>query len=100
MNEPSASRNYAPSITAAPSGPPIHAENPAAANESRAGAVHEEKRRDLESLIGGRWFNWIGIIAVAIGVAFFLKFAFDKQWVGAGTRVSLSALLGIVLLYV
>jgi uncharacterized membrane protein len=100
MNEPSASRNYATSVTAAPSGPPTHAENTAAANESPAGAVHEEKRRDLESLIGGRWFNWIGIIAVAFGVAFFLKFAFDKQWVGAGTRVSLSALLGIVLLYV
>src|SRR5258706_5441737 len=102
MNEPSpAVRSYATREAAAPSGPPIHFENTAAENEaSRAGAVREEKRRDLESLIGGRWFNWIGIIAVTFGVAFFLKFAFDKQWVGAGTRVSLSALLGIALLYV
>jgi uncharacterized membrane protein len=102
MTEPSTSRSYhAPSVTAAPSGPSIHVENTAAENEaSPAGEVREEKRRDLESLIGGRWFNWIGIIAVTFGVAFFLKFAFDKQWVGAGTRVSLSALLGIALLYV
>lgn len=65
-----------------------------------AGAVREEKRRDLESLIGGSWFNWIGIIAVTLGVAFFLKLAFDKQWIGPGARVSLSALLGVSLLYV
>ncbi len=101
MNEPSGSRNHATSVTDAPFGPPIHIESTAAENEaSRAGAVSAEKRRDLESLIGGRWFNWIGIIAVTFGVAFFLKFAFDKQWVGPGTRVSLSALLGIALLYV
>ena len=66
----------------------------------RAGAVREEKRRDLESVIGGSWFNWIGIIAVTFGVAFFLKFAFDKQWIGPSARVSLSALVGVALLYV
>jgi len=97
----SASGTYAPREAAAPS--PLRAQvgNTATENEaSRAGAVGEEKRRDLESLIGGRWFNWIGIIAVTFGVAFFLKFAFDKQWIGPGARVSLSALLGVALLYV
>jgi uncharacterized membrane protein len=62
--------------------------------------VREPKRRDLESAIGGKWFNWIGIIAVIIGVAFFLKFAFDKQWIGPGPRVILSAIAGLSLLYV
>lgn len=75
-------------------GPPV--ETP----ENAAGASPAGKRRDLESVIGGSWFTWIGIIAVTFGVAFFLKFAFDKQWVGPGARVSLSALLGIALLYV
>lgn len=65
----------------------------------RAEAVREEKRRDLESMVGGSWFNWIGIIAVTLGVAFFLKYAFDKQWIGPLGRVSLAALVGIVLLY-
>ena len=65
-----------------------------------AGAAREEKRRDLESLIGGSWFNWIGIVAVTLGVGFFLKLAFDKQWIGPGARVSLSALLGVSLLYI
>ena len=65
-----------------------------------ARAVHEAKRRDLEATIGGSWFNWIGIVAVTLGVAFFLKLAFDKQWIGPGARVSLAALLGVSLLYV
>ena len=96
-----ASRTYAPREAAAPSPLRAQVEKAAAANEaSPARAVREEKRRDLESLIGGRWFNWIGIIAVTFGVAFFLKFAFDQQWIGPGARVSLSALLGVALLYV
>ena len=70
------------------------------AAEDSAGASPEGKRRDLETVIAGSWFTWIGIIAVTFGVAFFLKFAFDKQWVGPTARVSLSALLGIALLYV
>ncbi len=64
-----------------------------------AGTEGQDKQRDLESMIGGRWFNWIGIIAVILGVAFFLKFAFDKQWIGPAGRVSIAALLGLALLY-
>jgi len=108
MKEPPASPTYSRREAAAPSilsvhvekTLHVHVENTAPANdESRAGAVSEEKRRDLESVIGGSWFNWIGIIAVTFGIAFFLKFAFDKQWIGPSARVTLSALVGLVLLY-
>ncbi len=61
--------------------------------------AREEKHRDLESTIGGSWFNWIGIIAVTFGIAFFLKYAFDKQWIGPLGRVGIAALVGIGLLY-
>jgi len=101
MNEPSAPRTYVRREAAAPSGLPVPFEKPAASDETgSAGTVREPKRRDLESAIGGRWFNWIGIIALTFGVAFFLKFAFDKQWIGPGARVSLSAIIGVTLLYV
>lgn len=50
---------------------------------------------DLESRIGGRWLNRIGVVAVAIGVAFFLKYAFDNEWIGKGGQVGLSALIGV-----
>lgn len=98
--EPAAPRIFATREAAAPLGLHVPIQKPAADEPGRAEAVREPKRRDLESAIGGRWFNWIGIIAVTFGVAFFLKFAFDKQWIGPGLRVSLSAIVGVVLLYV
>lgn len=80
----------------------LHVQADAAAVEVgavRAEPLRAEKRRDLESMVGGSWFNWIGIIAVTLGVGFFLKLAFDKQWIGPIGRVSVAALVGIVLLY-
>ncbi len=101
MNEPSAQPPYSVRKAVAPFGLDLLVEKSAATDEAaRAGAAHEPKRRDLESTIGGSWFNWIGIIAVTFGVAFFLKFAFDKQWIGPSARISLSAIVGISLLYV
>ncbi|HWN10029.1 MAG TPA: DUF2339 domain-containing protein [Pyrinomonadaceae bacterium] len=70
----------------------------AASDASHIDDTREEKHRDLESTIGGSWFNWIGIMAVTFGVAFFLKYAFDKQWIGPAGRISISALVGIGLL--
>jgi uncharacterized membrane protein len=48
----------------------------------------------LESRIGSHWFNRIGIIAMLIGIALFLKYAFESNWVGAGGRVAIGLLLG------
>lgn len=65
-----------------------------------AASARAGERRDIESLIGGSLFNWVGIIAVAVAVAFFLKYAFDNQWVGPGARVTLGAAAGLALLLV
>ena len=101
MNEASSSRTYAMSEAALPADHHVHVENAVTENDTEGAApVREEKRRDLESVIAGSWFNWIGIIAVTFGVAFFLKFAFDNQWIGPSARVSLAALAGVALLYV
>lgn len=62
----------------------------------RAGALKGE--RDLESLIGGRWFSWVGGLAVTFGVAFGLKYAFENMWLGPSARVGLGALAGSGLL--
>ncbi|HJZ67910.1 MAG TPA: DUF2339 domain-containing protein [Blastocatellia bacterium] len=53
---------------------------------------------DLESRIGGRWLLWIGIIAISFGVAFFLKFAFDNQWITPGWRVNIGVMIGLAFL--
>jgi uncharacterized membrane protein len=52
----------------------------------------------LESRVGSQWFNRIGIIAVLIGVAWFLKYAFDKHWVGSTGRVLIGLLSGAALI--
>ena len=52
----------------------------------------------METRIGAHWLNRIGIAAVLIGVAFFLKFAFDNNWIGPGARVLTGAVIGAGLL--
>jgi len=50
---------------------------------------------DLESRILSHWLNRIGITAVLVGVSYFLKFAFDNNWIGAAGRVTIGLLAGI-----
>ena len=56
------------------------------------------RRLDLETLIAGRWLNRIGVLAVLLAAAFFLRFAFENQWVGALGRVVIGLLCGTALL--
>ena len=48
--------------------------------------------------MSGRIIGRIGIGAVIIGIAFFLKYAFDNNWVGPSGRVMIGILIGMVLL--
>jgi uncharacterized membrane protein len=69
------------------------------AESDNGGAVAPAQApRDFESIVGGSWFNWAGILAVAFGMAFFLKLAFENDWIGPGTRVSLGGAAGLGLL--
>ena len=52
-------------------------------------------RPDLEKRIGSHWLNRIGIAAVLIGVSFFLKFAFDSNWIGPAGRIAIGLIAGI-----
>jgi len=52
---------------------------------------------DLESRIGSHWLNRIGIAALLIGISYFLKFAFDNNWIGPAGRVTIGILAGIAL---
>jgi uncharacterized membrane protein len=69
------------------SAPPIP---PAAVSVERAA-----EEIDLESRIGSHWLNRIGIAAVLIGVSYFLKYAFDNNWIGAAGRVTIGLLAGV-----
>lgn len=52
----------------------------------------------LERVIGGNWFNRIGIIAVILSIGFFLKYAIEHQWMGPLARVLLAGAGGTALL--
>ncbi len=54
---------------------------------------------ELELLIGTSWLNRIGVIAIIAAAAFFLKYAFDNNWIGPGGRVGLTLLAGVVLVF-
>jgi uncharacterized membrane protein len=53
---------------------------------------------DMETLIGGRWLNRIGIVAIIAAVTFFLKYAFDNNWIGPSGRVAIGIVLGASML--
>ena len=50
--------------------------------------------RSLESRIGSQWFNRIGILAVLIGMAWFLKLAIDNHWIGPLGRILIGLVAG------
>lgn len=53
---------------------------------------------DLEFRIGSTWLNRIGVVAVIFGLAFFLKYSFDNQWIGPTGRVLLGVLAGLLMM--
>ena len=54
--------------------------------------------RSLESRVGSQWFNRIGILAVLIGMAWFLKLAIDNHWIGPLGRVLIGLISGAALI--
>ncbi len=51
----------------------------------------------LESAIGGRWLLYIGIAAIVLGASYFLKYAFDNEWINEHTRVIFGVAGGVAL---
>lgn len=76
---------------AAPSPPPPpKAKAPAAAPK--------KPEWDLEALIGGNVLNRIGIVAFIFAAGFFLKYAFDNNWIGERGRVAIGMVAGLIFL--
>jgi len=74
--------------------PPPMRPKPGVAAPKFAQTPHRSSQ-DLEGTIGKLWLNRIGIIAILIGVAYFLKYAFDSGWIGPGGRVAIGLIAGI-----
>jgi uncharacterized membrane protein len=51
--------------------------------------------RSFESRVGSQWFNRIGILAILIGMAWFLKLAIDNHWIGPLGRILIGLIAGV-----
>ena len=51
-------------------------------------------REEWEAFVGGRLLNRIGAFAIIIGIGFFLKHAFDNNWISEPVRVLFGLLVG------
>jgi uncharacterized membrane protein len=69
---------------------PTGASLPAAADRPTAG-------ESLESRIGGRWLLYAGTAALVLGIGFFVKYAFDNDWIDETGRVLIGAAAGLAM---
>ena len=51
----------------------------------------------LEVRIGGRWLQHAGLIVLLLGIAFFLRYAFEHEWLSPAVRVTLGIAAGIAM---
>ncbi len=79
---------------AAVAGPPAGAAATPTVTARAQGAAPADGE-SLESRIGSQWLNRIGVVAMLIGVSYFLKYAFDNNWIGETGRVAIGLLAGI-----
>ncbi|MFL6213152.1 MAG: DUF2339 domain-containing protein [Blastocatellia bacterium] len=59
------------------------------------GQPRPRPRGDLEARIGGNWFQRIGVVAFALGIAFFLKYAYDNEWIGKSGALWICIVIGV-----
>jgi len=64
----------------------------------RKGKPARVREREWEQILGGSWLARIGVLALIIGAGFFLKFAFDNNWIGPTGRVILGIVGGLAML--
>lgn len=73
---------------------PVAESNPHAPAMPLPSPANETPRSNLESVVAERWLSYIGNVAILFAAAFFIKYAFDNQWVGPRGRVEVGLLAG------
>jgi uncharacterized membrane protein len=74
--------------------PPVIEKAPSAPREAKP----PRPPREWEQILGGNWLARIGVLALLFGVGFFLKYAFDKNWIMPVVRVLLGVVAGLIML--
>src|SRR5579864_6514208 len=53
-----------------------------------------------ESILGVKLFAWVGGLALFLGVVFFVKYAFENNWITPAMRIIAGAITGILLIII
>lgn len=76
-------------------GPAPAARQPLTQPQQTLPVASAQEDANLEKKIGQYWLNRIGIVAILVGVSYFLKYAFENNWIGPGGRIAIGLLAGI-----
>ena len=63
-------------------------------------AAKPRKKSDwgrFEEIAGKQWMTWVGVLVLFLSAGFFLKHAFDNDWIGPPAQVAIAIAAGIVL---
>jgi uncharacterized membrane protein len=103
VSVPLPSQPTRPSLVSAPLSPtptpaPVRDHGPTFSSPlSIPTAARHDSDGNFEEVVAGRWLNYVGILALLFAVTFFLKYAFDNNWVGPRGRVGIGLLAGSIL---
>src|SRR6266566_5151511 len=98
-----APRPAAPPVPLAPPTPPqLAAESmreraPDVESDLVAAIASPTRELDLEERIGGRWLQHAGLVVLLLGIAFFLRYAFEHEWLSPPIRIALGIVGGIAM---
>jgi len=84
----------------APAAPPVQPPPPAPVPLPPAARRPSRTNEEWEALIGGKLLNRVGALALILGVAFFLQYAFANDWFTQPFRVLIGVLIGCALIFV
>jgi uncharacterized membrane protein len=79
--------------------PPLAEVASAPASDADAGPVAPppSAAASLETRIGARWLLYAGVVTLILGASYFIKYAFDNNWITPRMRVTIGAAGGAVL---
>ncbi|EGK11815.1 hypothetical protein HMPREF9374_1821 [Desmospora sp. 8437] len=88
-------REMPPVVGPTPVPPPPKRQTSPLQRETPKKKEHPWLKEGWEWFIGGRLLNRIGALALILGFGFFLKYAFDRNWITESVRVWTGGALGI-----
>lgn len=78
---------------------PIFAETPPLYKPATTEEYKSEPERSLlEKIMGENWLSKVGIITLVLGIAFFVKYAIDQEWINEVGRVGIGLLTGGIII--